>query len=123
MAKNPSYGGTPARGYAREALAANTLRAYRADWEDFAAWCQLGRAAALPAAPGTVAAYLASLAATYGRSALRRRLSATGQAHRLKGLDWQPGHPAAASSTPSASRDAAVASPTQATSLSKLKVL
>ncbi len=29
-----------ARHYARESRAANTRRAYRADWADFTAWCQ-----------------------------------------------------------------------------------
>lgn len=83
-----------ARKYAGEALAPNTLRAYRADWADFEAWCQWGGVPSLPAEPATVAAYLASLATTHSRSALRRRLTAIGQAHRLKELDWSPGHPA-----------------------------
>lgn len=80
-----------AREYAGEALAPNTLRAYRADWADFTTWCQRGGVSALPAEPATVAAYLASLATTHSRAALRRRLTAIGQAHRLKELDWSAG--------------------------------
>ena len=34
------------------------------------------------------------MATTHGRSALRRRLSAIGQAHALAGHPWNPGHPA-----------------------------
>ena len=43
---------TAAAGYARDAHAEATRRAYRADWADFVAWCH---AAALPALPaGTI---------------------------------------------------------------------
>ncbi len=51
-----------ARDYAGQAKAANTLRAYRADWADFAAWCDRYALPPLPAAPETVALYLAALA-------------------------------------------------------------
>ena len=80
--------------YAAHSLSAETLRGYKADWADFCAWCARNHVTPLPAEPQAVAAYLASLAKTHGRSALRRRLSAIGQAHRLKQLDWMPGHPA-----------------------------
>ncbi|WP_426960037.1 tyrosine-type recombinase/integrase [Muricoccus radiodurans] len=83
-----------AKAYARRALAPETLRAYRTDLADFEAWCLAHRTAPLPAAPGTVAAYLAALAPTHSRSALDRRLAAIGHAHRVRGLDWTPGHPA-----------------------------
>ena len=79
--------------YARLSLSPATLRAYRADWTDFTAWCQGRGVSPLPAAPNTVADYLASLALTHGRSALKRRLSAIGQAHRLKEAAWIPSHP------------------------------
>ena len=51
-----------ARDYAGRAKAANTLRAYRADWADFTAWCARYALPPLPAAPETVALYLAALA-------------------------------------------------------------
>ena len=75
-----------ARGYADLAKAPNTVRAYRADWRDFAAWCEGRGLEPLPAAPETVALYLADLAES-GRKAstLQRRLSAISQAHRLAG--------------------------------------
>jgi integrase len=77
-----------AAAYARQSLSAATLRAYRADWNDFRAFCQGQTLNPLPAAPATVATYLASLAPSHGRAALQRRLAAIGQAHRLKGLPW-----------------------------------
>jgi integrase len=80
--------------YARQALSPATLRAYRADWEDFAAWCHRRAVAALPAEPATVAAYLASMAISHARATLRRRVSAIGRAHRMKGFAWMPEHPA-----------------------------
>lgn len=79
-----------AAAYARQSLAPATLRAYRADWHDFVQWCRTQGRTPLPAEPEAVAAYLASLAATHGRAALRRRLAAIGQAHRLKGIPWVP---------------------------------
>lgn len=92
-----------ARAFASQATAANTKRAYRADWADFCAWCDSRDASALPAASETVALYVASRAevgpdAEDGRptaglkvSTLERRLSAINQAHR------QTGHAAPAS--------------------------
>jgi len=56
-------------------------RAYRADWEDFAAWCQEHGQSALPAAPETVAYYLTALAATHRPATLERRLTAITKAH------------------------------------------
>jgi len=80
--------------YARQALAAATQRAYRADWADFAQWCRAQRWPALPAAPEAVAAYLAALASTHARGTLKRRLVAIGQVHKLAGQPWTPAHPA-----------------------------
>ena len=92
-----------ARAFARAATAANTKRAYRADWADFCAWCDDRGVSALPASKETVALYVASRAEVGpdgedGRptpglkvSTLERRLSAINQAHR------QTGHEAPAS--------------------------
>ncbi len=82
-----------ARGYAQDALAPATLRAYEADWAHYQAWCRDAGWAPLPAAPAGVAAYLASMAATHGRATLRRRLVAIGQRHKLAGAAWVPAHP------------------------------
>lgn len=83
-----------AKTYAREAHATETLRAYRHDWHEFQGWCAAAGCPSLPADPLSVAGYLASLAATLGRSALQRRLSAIGLYHKLQGFDWSPSHPA-----------------------------
>ena len=74
-----------ARDYAQEAKAANTRRAYRADWHDFTAWCEGHGRTALPAAPETVALYLTDLAGRRKTSTLQRRLSSISQAHQLAG--------------------------------------
>jgi hypothetical protein len=75
------------RDYVAAAKAPNTLRAYRADWADFAAWCAGHRLEALPAAPETVALYLTALAGQKKAATLQRRLSAISQAHQAAGLE------------------------------------
>src|SRR5438105_12012429 len=75
-----------ARDYAAAARAKNTIRAYRADWADFTAWCDQLGLQSLPAAPDTVALYLTSQAGTKKTSTLQRRLSAISQAHQVGGL-------------------------------------
>jgi site-specific recombinase XerD len=75
-----------ARTYARASKAKNTIRAYRADWADFSLWCAGQAAAPLPAAPETIAMYLAALADAGARvSTVQRRLSAISQAHQAAG--------------------------------------
>lgn len=71
--------------YIRQAKAANTIRAYRADWHDFSDWCSAWHLTALPASPVTIARYLTDQAAILRVSTLQRRLSAINQAHRQKG--------------------------------------
>ena len=51
-----------ARGYRAQAKAANTLRAYASDWNQFEGWCDGRSLEPLPARPEAVATYLASLA-------------------------------------------------------------
>ena len=41
-----------ARGYARDATAANTNAAYRADWAHYTRWCRMRGAEPLPPSPG-----------------------------------------------------------------------
>ena len=71
------------RRYSAGTRAANTVRAYEADWRDFAAWCDRHDLATLPAHPVTVALYLDALVEA-GRSisTLARRLAAIAVAHR-----------------------------------------
>jgi hypothetical protein len=56
---------TAAETLARQAMAAGTLRAYRPTGEHFASWCAGAGLSPIPAAPTTIAGYLASLAATH----------------------------------------------------------
>jgi integrase len=81
-----------AQALASRATAAATLRAYKADWTHFAAWCAAHGFVWVPAAPATVGAYLASLAESHAPSTIRRRLSALGKMHRFNDLPWNPGH-------------------------------
>ena len=88
-----------ARRFAAAARSDATLRAYRSDWADFSAWCDERGLAPMPAAPETVALYIASRAEAgpvdaRGRptaplkvATLSRRLAAISQAHKLVGLE------------------------------------
>lgn len=68
---------------------AATMRAYACDWADFATWCETIGLEALPAAPATVAGYVAELAfppddrSPMAVSTITRRLAAIGQVHGL----------------------------------------
>jgi hypothetical protein len=71
-----------ARGYAEDSKAANTRRAYRADWQTFEAWCAARGLVALPAGGDTVALYFADRAASgLKASSIGRLLTAIVQAH------------------------------------------
>jgi len=72
-----------ARDYVCQAKAANTIRAYAADWRHFTAWCHAQDLPPAPAAPETIALYLSGLASTAKVSTLTRRVSAISQAHQL----------------------------------------
>ena len=72
---------------AKAEKAASTRKAYGTDFRLFKAWCDAKGAQALPAAPETVAAYLASQAATSKPSTLGRRVAAIRYAHKLAGLE------------------------------------
>jgi len=78
--------------FARRAAAPATLRAYKADWAHYAAWCAQAGFVPVPAETATVGAYLASLADTHAPTTIRRRLSAIGKMHRFNDLPWNPAH-------------------------------
>ena len=59
VALAPAY--AEARAYLERAKAPGTLRAYRADWRHFTAWCGARGREVLPAAPDTLALYLTEL--------------------------------------------------------------
>ena len=81
-----------AQALARNAAAPATLRAYRADWAHYAAWCAAKGFMSVPADPAIVGAYLASLAESHAPSTIRRRLAALGKMHRFNDLPWNPAH-------------------------------
>jgi integrase len=67
-------------------LAPATRRAFQSDWCQFTAWCKRHGHVSLPAAPETVALYLADHAGLYKVSTLQRRLWAVSQAHKAARL-------------------------------------
>jgi site-specific recombinase XerD len=79
---------TRAAELAREEKAAATRRAYRSDFRIFEAWCRNHGVSALPAAPESVAAFLAHDVESGSRpSTLGRRVAAIRYAHKLAGHD------------------------------------
>ena len=74
--------------YLRSSAAPATIRAYRSDWACFEGWCQTMGAAALPAAPATVATFISSRADRQERAVtIERRLAAIAKAHKVAGLE------------------------------------
>ncbi len=78
------------------AYALNTMRAYRADWRDWSAWCERTHNRCLPAEPRAVRDYLADLAAGKKVSTLRRRLAAVSRVHLQAGAKLDTRDPAIA---------------------------
>jgi integrase len=75
----------PAERYAAGSIAASTRRAYASDWRSFAGWCAQRSTPALPAAPVTVAAFLAAEADRGFRPVtVARRAAAIAAAHRAQ---------------------------------------
>lgn len=74
-----------AEDYAAAARAPATIAAYRRDWAHFERWCTEQHLTALPADPGTVALYVADLAATYKPSTITRRLASISVVHGAAG--------------------------------------
>ena len=73
--------------YVCKASADATKRAYTSDWRIFVAWCDTRAITALPAAPTSVAAFLAEEAdGGVARSTIGRRLAAIVFAHRAAGF-------------------------------------
>lgn len=72
--------------YQRAAHAANTERAYRADWRRFSSWCDERDRQALPADPETISLYLSDFARCgYKVATIRRHLAAIATAHQVAG--------------------------------------
>jgi integrase len=72
---------------ARGAFAANTLRAWRADWEIFGKFCRTFRVEALPATHKTVRDFVFECLSVGKKPAtIRRYVSTIGRAHRASGV-------------------------------------
>lgn len=71
-----------------------TVRAYTADWAQFAAWCQTRELEPMPARPELVGEYLAELGEGYARATLRRKVAGIARAHRLAGHPLDTRHTA-----------------------------
>ncbi len=82
--------------YIRRSKAAQTLKAYRADWNDFAGFCEREGRVSLPATPETIAYYLTWLIDIQKRkvTTLNRRLSSIAQLHLAAGFPSATGDPA-----------------------------
>jgi site-specific recombinase XerD len=74
-------------GLAKAEKALSTRKAYGTDFRIFKGWCDARQIVALPAAPETVAAFLASESKTAKPSTLGRRVAAIRYAHKLAHLD------------------------------------
>jgi site-specific recombinase XerD len=72
---------------ARASLSPATRRAYQAAWTAFETWCHANALPALPAAPETLALYVAWLAPQKGVRTIGKALAAITLAHRSAGLD------------------------------------
>lgn len=79
-----------ARAHIDNSKAANTRRAYKADWADFADWCKHHHCTPLPALPGTVALYLTACAKGLKPSTIQRRMASISEAHRAAGYLESP---------------------------------
>jgi integrase len=74
-------------GMAQGAFSANTIRAWRADWEIFVESCQTYRLESLPAAAKTVRAFVFECLGKRKKPAtVRRYVSTIGRAHRASGV-------------------------------------
>jgi integrase len=80
--------------YQSAADAPATLRAYKADLENFQVWCLTHGFEPMPATPETVGAYLAAAGQGYAGPTLRRRVAAIARAHRIAGHPLDTRHPA-----------------------------
>jgi site-specific recombinase XerD len=75
------------REYVRASKAENTLRGYRSDWRHFCSWCESRGLVPMPAAPESVAAYIAECAGHLKAGSIQRRLNAIAEAHKAAGLE------------------------------------
>ena len=73
--------------------AANTLRAYRSDYRDFASFCIKNNFSHLPTEPKILTLYLTHLSNNSKFSTLKRRLASISVVHKMKGYYIDTKHP------------------------------
>jgi len=77
----------------RSSKASNTLRAYRADYKDFAGFCFKNGFKPMPSEPKIISLYLTYLSKSSKFSTLKRRLASISVIHRLSGHYVDTKHP------------------------------
>ena len=77
----------------KNSKASNTLRAYKADYKDFASFCIKHGFKSIPSAPKIISLYLTHLSQTCKFSTLKRRLASISVIHRLSGHYIDTKHP------------------------------
>ncbi len=77
----------------KSSKASNTLRAYKADYKDFAAFCSKHGFKSMPSEPKIISLYLTHLSQTSKFSTLKRRIASISVIHRLSGHYIDTKHP------------------------------
>ena len=77
----------------RSSKARNTLRAYKADFRDFAIFCEHNGFKTMPSEPKIITLYLTHLSKSLKFSTLKRRLASISVIHRLNGHYLDMKHP------------------------------
>jgi len=77
----------------RNSKAANTLRAYQADFKDFSAFCAKNGLSSMPTEPKILSIYLTHLSSTSKFSTLKRRIASISVLHKMKGHYLDTKHP------------------------------
>ena len=77
----------------KSSKANNTLRAYKADFKDFALFCQQNGLKSMPSGPKIITLYLTHLSKSLKYSTLKRRLASISVIHRLNGHYLDTKHP------------------------------
>ena len=77
----------------KNSKASNTLRAYKADYKDFAGFCLKNGFKSMPSEPKIISLYLTYLSKTSKFSTLKRRLASISVIHRLSGHYMDTKHP------------------------------
>ena len=77
----------------KNSKAANTLRAYKADFSDFTSFCIKNSLSSMPTEPKVLSLYLTNLSKTAKFSTLKRRIASISVIHKIKGHYLDTKHP------------------------------